>query len=85
MLDNLGVDDSDSPAISLVPPGVGWEEVQNHIRIGHDPLLVIAADSGRYQGAYWTGTKMVVTDDLGPDQEQAVGEFREILRERGEA
>src|SRR5712691_2829936 len=39
MLDNLGVDDSESPAISLVPAGVGWEEVRNHIKIGHDPLL----------------------------------------------
>ncbi len=85
MLDNLGVDDSESPAISLVPAGVGWEEVRNHIKIGHDPLLVLAPDSGQYQGAYWTGTTMVVTDDLGPDQEQAVCEFRDILRERGEA
>lgn len=85
MLDDLSVDDADSPAISLVPAGVSWEEVQNHIKIGHDPLLVLVADSGQYQGAYWTGTRMVVTDDLGPDQEQAVAEFREILRERGEA
>jgi hypothetical protein len=27
---------------------------------------------------------MAVTDDLGSDQEQAICEFREFLRERGE-
>jgi hypothetical protein len=85
MLDNLSVDDGESPAIGLVPAGVPWEEVRNHIKIGHDPLLVLVPDSGQYRGAYWTGMEMVVTDDLGPDQEQAVCEFREILRDRGEA
>ena len=40
--------------------------------------------STRYAGAYWTGTQMVVIDDLGSDQEQAICEFREFLRERGE-
>ena len=85
MLDDLSVDDSESPAIGLVPADVTWEEVRNHIKIGHDPLLVLAADSGQYRGAYWTGTQMLVTDDLGPDQEEAVSEFREVLRERGEA
>jgi hypothetical protein len=84
MLDDLSVDDGDSPAIGLVPAGVPWEEVRNHIKIGHDPLLVLASDSGLYRGAYWTGTEMIVTDDLGPDQDEAVGEFREILREQGE-
>ena len=41
--------------------------------------------STQYAGAYWTGTQMVITDDLGPDQEQAIGEFRDFLREHGEA
>jgi hypothetical protein len=31
-----------------------------------------------------TGTKMIVAEDLGPDEDEAVAEFREILRERGE-
>jgi hypothetical protein len=85
VLDNLSVDDSEAPAISRVPAGVSWPDVRDHIKIGHDPLLVLAAGTGEYRGAYWTGTEMIVTDDLGPDQEEAVGEFREILRERGEA
>jgi hypothetical protein len=46
MLDDLSVDDGYSPAIGLVPAGVPWEEVRNHIKIGHDPLLVLAPDSG---------------------------------------
>ena len=40
VLDDLEIDDSDSPAIALVPPGVSWEEVRDHIKIAHHPLLV---------------------------------------------
>ena len=29
-------------------------------------------------------TKMIVAEDLGPDQDEAVAEFRDLLRERGE-
>ena len=85
MLDDLEYDDSESPAIGLVPAGVPWEDVQDHIKIAHSPLLVPLGNSAQYVGAYWAGTKLVVADDLGSDQEQAVHEFREFLRERGEA
>jgi hypothetical protein len=85
VLDNLEFDDSDSPAIGLVPSGVSWEQVYDHIKIAHHSLLVPpAADRGQFAGAYWTGTDMVVIDDLGPDQDQAVEEFRALLQERGE-
>ena len=84
MLDNLEFDDSDSPAIGLVPPGVSWEEVHDHIKIAHNALLVLPDGSDQYAGAYWTGTEMIVVDDLGPDQDEAVEEFRSYLRERGE-
>ena len=85
MLDDLEYDDSDSPAIGLVPAGVSWEDVYDHIKIAHHPLLVPQADGGEYAGAYWAGTKMVVAEDLGSDQDEAVQEFRDVLRERGEA
>ena len=85
MLDDLEYDDSESPAIGLVPAGVSWDEVQDHIKIAHTPLLVPQGEDGDYVGAYWAGTKLVVAEDLGADQDQAVGEFRELLRERGEA
>jgi hypothetical protein len=84
MLDNLAYDDSEPPAIGLVPEGVSWDEVQDHIKIAHSPLLVGPAASGQYTGAYWAGTRMVVAADLGSDQEQALSEFRDLLRERGE-
>lgn len=29
-------------------------------------------DAASYVGAYWDGTKLVVTGDLGSDQEQAI-------------
>ena len=84
MLDDVEYDDSESPVIGLVPARVPWEDVQDHIKIAHHPLLVLPEGGTQYAGAYWTGTKMVITDDLGSDQEQAICEFRDFLRERGE-
>jgi len=46
--------------------------------------VVPSAGGGQYADAYWTGTEMVVIEDLGPDQDQAIEEFRALLRERGE-
>lgn len=44
MLDDLAYEDSESPAIGVVPAGVSWEEVQDHIKIAHHPLLVPLAE-----------------------------------------
>jgi hypothetical protein len=85
MLDELAYDDSESPAIGLVPAGVSWEDVENHIKIAHHPLLVPLADGSQYVGAYWAGTQLVVAEDLGSDQDQAISEFRQFLRDHGEA
>jgi hypothetical protein len=84
MLDDLVYDDSEPPTIGLVPAGVTWDEVQDHIKIAHSPLLVGPDSGGQFAGAYWAGTEMVVVDDLGPDQDQALGDFRDYLQERGE-
>ena len=56
MLDDLAYDDSEEPTIGLVPPGVSWDEVRDHIKIVHGPLLVGPAASGQYAGAYWAST-----------------------------
>jgi len=85
MLDDLAYDDSEPPTIGLVPEGISWDEVRDHIKIAHSPLLVGPEADGQYAGAYWASTQMVVVGDLGSDQEQALGEFRDILHERGEA
>ena len=84
MLEDLEFDDSDSPAIGLVPPGVSWQQVRDHIKIAHHHLLVPSADGDDYCGVYWTGTDMALVDDLGPDQEQAIDEFRAFLQEHDE-
>jgi len=84
VLEDLDIDDSDSPAIGLVPPGVSWQEVRDHIKIAHHHLLVPSADGGEYAGAYWTGTDMAVVEDLGSDQDQAIDEFRAYLQEHDE-
>ena len=84
MLEDLDIDDSDSPAIGLVPPGVSWAEVRDHIKIAHHHLLIPSADGGEYSGAYWTGTDMAVIPDLGPDQDAAIEEFRVFLQEHDE-
>jgi hypothetical protein len=84
VLDDVEYEDSESPAIGLVAAGIPWADVQDHIKIAHHPLLVLPEGGTQYAGAYWTGTQMVVTGDLGSEQEQAICEFREFLRERGE-
>ena len=42
MLEDLEFDDSDSPAIGLVPLGVSWAQVRDHIKIAHHSLLVLS-------------------------------------------
>ncbi|HWG60845.1 MAG TPA: hypothetical protein VG253_03945 [Streptosporangiaceae bacterium] len=83
MLDNIGYDDSDLPAIGLIPEGVPWEEIREHLKIARSPLLVPAVSDGQFVGTYWTEAEQVVTDDLGGDQEEALREFREILADEG--
>jgi len=84
VLEDLEFNDNDSPAIGLVPPGVSWDEVRDHIKIAHHSLLVPPSDGDHYAGAYWTGTDMVVVGDLGSDQDAAIDEFRAFLQEHGE-
>lgn len=84
MLDDLEHDDGDSPAIGLVPAGVSWEDVLDHIKIGHSPLIVLLAEGAQYTGVYWTGTEAVQVPELGSDLDEAVDEFRAFLNERGE-
>ena len=84
MLDGLSYDDSEPPSVGLVPPGTSWEDVHDHIKIAHNFLLVLPEDDGEYAGAYWTGTEMIVLDELGTDLDEALDEFRDLLRQRGE-
>jgi hypothetical protein len=84
VLEDLEFDDAGSPAIGLVPPGVSWQEVHDHIKIAHHHLLIPPADGGDYTGAYWTGTKMALVSDLGSDQDDALEEFRDYLHEHDE-
>jgi len=85
VLDDLEYDDSEPPAIGLVPAGVPWEDIQDHIKIAHHPLVALGEGSPQYAGVYWTGTAIAVIEDLGSDHDQAISEFRELLRDRGEA
>ena len=85
MLEDLEFDDSDSPAIGLVPPGVSWDEVRDHIKIAHHSSAgALRPTAASIAGAYWTGTDMAVVEDLGPDQDQAIDEFRVFLQEHDE-
>jgi hypothetical protein len=84
VLDDLEYDDSESPAIGLLPAGVSWEDIQDHIKIVHHPLLVLPEEGAGYVGVYWTNAAMAVLEDLGSDPDEAIGEFREFLREHGE-
>jgi len=83
LISDLDYDDTGSPAIGIVPDGVSWDEVRDHIKIQHAPLLV--RDGDRYAGAWWTGTRLAVEADLGDDLDAAIEEFRGFLLDRGEA
>lgn len=85
MLDDLEYDDSEPPAIGLLPAGVSWDDIRDHIKIAHHPLLVLPGDGAGYVGVYWAGAAMAVTGDLGSDPDEAITEFRDFLRDRGEA
>lgn len=84
MLEDLEFDDACSPAIGLVPPGVSRQEIRDHIKIAHHHLLIPPDGGGEYTGAYWTGTEMALVEDLGPDQDDAIDEFRAYLQEHDE-
>jgi hypothetical protein len=84
VLDGLTYDDSEPPSVGVVPPGTPWDAVYDHIKIAHDFLLVQAEADAGWAGAYWTGTEMVVLDDLGTDTDEALDEFREQLSQLGE-
>ena len=85
MFEHLDYDDSESPTIGFVPSGASWDEVYDHIKIAHSPLLVRPGDGSEYAGAYWADTRMQVVNDLGADLDEAITDFREYLREQGEA
>jgi hypothetical protein len=84
VLEDLEFDDAGSPAIGLVPSGISWEQVHNHIKIAHHHLLVPQDTEGEYTGVYWTGREMALVSDLGSDQEEAIEEFRAYLQEHDE-
>jgi len=84
LFEGLTYDDSDYPSIGLVPPGASSEDVLDHIKIAKDFLLIQSEGEDGWAGAYWADTEMVVVEDLGPSQDDALDQFREELRERGE-
>jgi hypothetical protein len=84
VLGDLEYDDSEPPAIGLVPAGTTWLDIQDHVKIAHHPLVVLPQGSTQYAGVYWTGTAMAMIENLGSDHDQAINEFRELLRDRGE-
>ena len=56
--------------------------MRDHITFAHHHLLVL--DDGDYTVAYWTGTDMALVTDLGPDQDEAILQFRAYLQEHDE-
>jgi hypothetical protein len=84
VFDGLTYDDSDFPSIGLVPPGTSWDDILDHIKIAKDFLLIQPDGEDGWAGAYWADTEMVVVDDVGSSEDEALEEFRRELRERGE-
>ena len=85
MLDDLEYDDSDAPTIGLVPDGISWADVRDHIKLAHAPLLVPPASGGDYTGAYWTGTDMVLAAGPGPGPGRGPGRVPRLPPRPGRA
>jgi hypothetical protein len=84
VLEDLDVDDSEAPAIAIAPAGASWDEVADHVKIMHNPVLAGPGGDGEYTGAYWAGNRLMVAEALGTEQDDALAEFRGILLERGD-
>ena len=84
MLDHVDVDDTELPSIGIAPPGTSWDEIFDHVRISRNPLLVGPGDDGQYAGVWWTEPEILVERDLGEDPDEAIEDFRGILRDAGQ-
>ncbi|HEY3953863.1 MAG TPA: hypothetical protein VGM53_10835 [Streptosporangiaceae bacterium] len=84
MLEDLDVDDSAAPAIAIAPAGASWDEVADHVKIMHNPVLVGPGGDGEYTGAYWAGNRLMMAESLGTDQDDALADLRDILLDRGD-
>jgi hypothetical protein len=84
VLEDLDVDDSAAPAIAIAPAGASWDEVADHVKIMHNPVLAGPGGDGEYTGAYWAGNKLMMAGSLGTDQDDALAGFRDILLDRGD-
>ena len=56
--------------------------MHDHIKIAHNFRRSSPPTAAEY--AWAPGTDMVVLDELGTDPDEALDEFRELLRQRGE-
>ena len=84
MLEDLEFDDAGSPAIGLVPPGVTWQQVHDHIKIAHHHLLIPRPTAGTTPASTGPAPRWPWSSDLGPTQEEAIEEFRAFLQEHDE-
>jgi len=77
----ITVDATEPLDVGVAEPGTTWQEIDDYVRIAHNPVLAVPPDATQYRGVYWdpstamTGT----TGDLGSDLHAALSEFRAIL------
>ena len=64
MLDGLTYDDRDPPSITMVPAGVSWDEVRDHIEDRARSSCSCRRLRRHAAGSYGMGTAMVGLDRL---------------------
>ena len=58
--------------------------MRDHIKIAHHQLLVPPPPAATAPAPTGPAPDMVLVDDLGPDQDEAMAEFRALLQDLGE-
>ncbi len=84
MSDLITIDASEPPEVGMVPDSLGWGDVEGYVRITKRPVLAPMQEGhGKFGGIFWNPAKAAVdaTEDLGPGQQEALGQFREFLRQ----
>jgi hypothetical protein len=83
MADKITFDSSEPPTIGIAQPGTTWQEVDDYVRVAHNPVLAVPPREDQYRGVYWDPATATVgtTGDLAKELNDALRQFRGFLQE----
>lgn len=81
MTDKIIFDSAEPPNIGVARPGTTSQEIEDYVRVAHNPVIALPPGDEQYRGVYWTPPTVSFTDELGTDLEGAMRQFRSFLRQ----